>query len=83
MLGMSGEEVINLNPRERIAYNKALNAERVKRFRDSKQEREEYKGHNRNHTHKYRAERKEKIPKSIWGTTKLTEQSNKHLKMLI
>ena len=37
--------VKNLTPRERIAYNKALKAGQVKRFRDSKKT-EEYKEHN-------------------------------------
>ena len=42
-----------------MAYNKALNAERVKKYRDVNKNTEEYKEYNKNYTNKYITEHKE------------------------
>ena len=60
---LSREEVQKLTPTERIAYNKALNAERVKRYREANKDNKEYIKYTREYTNKYKAEHKEEYRK--------------------
>ena len=53
---LSREQLKNLTATERKEYDKKMNAERIRRYREANKDKQEYKDYNKNYTKKYRAE---------------------------
>ena len=60
---LSREQLKNLTATERKEYDKKMNAERIRRYREANKDKQEYKDYNKNYTKTYRAEHKEEYRK--------------------